>query len=130
MYQLSGQSRIIAGDETVTIWRDGRVLNVDGKPVKQAQFSFPLEGNVQPTSGLDLMSVPEGDRHLEWFTVFKNTLDRPAQLSDTVIRRGITYEIRKLRTWGVAPNGYQHFLMCRIDVGPSRNFPDTNQEPA
>ncbi len=130
MYQLSGQSKIISGDETLCVQREQQPLLVDGKFIKRDLISFYIQCNVQPLSGLDLLQVPEGDRHLEMYWVFSNEISKDIFLNDRVIRRGISYQVQKVETWGKPPNGYQRFRMTRMDVGPNKAVPDPNSERA
>lgn len=127
MFQLGGRSKIIWGDETLCVYRNGEVLLVDGKPVDRDVIDFNVRCNVQPLTGLDLLQVPEGDRHLEQYWVFTNERAQAIQLNDRVVRCGISYQVQKVETWGKSPNGYQRFRMTRIDVGPYK-YPDPNSE--
>lgn len=127
MFQLGGRSRIISGDETLCVFRNGAVLLVDGKPVDRDVIMFDIQCNVQPLTGLDLLQVPEGDRHLEQYWVFANERSQAIELNDRVVRSGISYQVQKVETWGRPPNGYQRFRMTRIDVGPFK-YPDPNSE--
>lgn len=120
MRQLSGPSIIISQDEVLPICRDGRVLLVDGKPVKQGAFNFQIQGNVQPLTGLDLLRVPELDRKTERFWVYTNERTNPLELNDKIARCGKNYQVENLETWGHPPNGYQKAQIVRIDVGPAR----------
>ena len=121
MKGLFGPSRIMQTDEVLTVCREkGPPLLIDGKPVKQPAFSFQIKCNVQPLTGLDLLRVPELDRHLERFVLFNTEIQKPLNLNDRVIRCGINYQVENVETWGNPPNGYQRLTIVRIDVGPNR----------
>lgn len=107
-------------DEELTVCRQAPPLYVDGKPTPQPFNSYKMKCNVQPLTGLDLMRVPEFDRHRERFVVFSSELDRPAQLNDRIVRAGINYQVETLETWGDARYGYQRLIISRIDAGPNK----------
>jgi hypothetical protein len=125
MKGLFGPSRIMSTDEVLTVCREGTVLYVDGKPVKQSGPQFQIQGNVQPMTGLELLRVPELDRHLERLWVYTNEKTRPLQLNDRIIRCGINYQVERFETWGHGPYGYQKAQIVKIDVGPA----SVNQTP-
>lgn len=120
MYQLSGPSNIIGTlGEKVQVDRDGKVITVDGKPVKVQPVKFPLTCNIQPLMGSELLMVPEGDRYKETYWLYTNETTQALLVSDRVVWQGVNYEVQKVETWGKAPNGYQRAMMVRIDVGPN-----------
>ena len=117
MIPLQGPSQIITGDETLVVIEEGKVVYVDGKPVKPNPIQFSLTCNVQPLDGRELMLVPEGDRYKEQYWVFTNEMDRPVRDNQRVLRQGIQFQIQETEQWG----SYQAFRMTRIDVGPNES---------
>jgi hypothetical protein len=121
MKGLFGPSRIMSTDEVLPVCREsGPPIIVDGKPFKRQAFTFEIQGNVQPLTGLDLMRVPELDRHTERFWVYTNEKTNPLQLNDRIVRCGANYQVERFETWGHGPYGYQKAQIVRIDVGPNR----------
>jgi len=121
MKGLFGPSRIISTDEVLSVCREaGNPLLIDGKPVHRPALNFQVQANVQPLTGLDLMRVPELDRHLERFWVYTNEKVQPLQLNDRIQRVGVNYQVERIETWGNPPHGYQKAQIVRIDVGPNR----------
>jgi len=112
MIGLQGKSQIISHDEKLLVTRDGPIRYIDGKPVKGQPTVFEICGNVQPIDGLQLLIVPEGDRHKEQYWVF--TYDQPL-LNDMITRNGINYQVQLVQEWG----SYRKARMMRIDVGPN-----------
>lgn len=108
-------------DETLKVYRDGPVRQVQGKPVKGDPTCYQIQCNVQPLDGRDLLIVPEGDRFKEMYWVYTNEVDNPVFVNDRVVRNNLNFQVQKVETWGSPPNGYQRCLICRIDVGKYKN---------
>ena len=114
MIPLQGKSRIINYDETLRAVRDTGVTFVNGKPIKNAEIVFEFKGNVQPMGGHELILVPEGDRFKEQYWIW-TAAPTPLQISDTVVRCNINYEVQTIQTWG----SYSQVRIMRLDVGPN-----------
>lgn len=112
MIKLQAPSQIITKDETLTVRRDGPTRYVDGKPVHVDGLEFPIECNVQPVNGFDLMMVPEGDRLKEQYWLWTPTPLR--LLKDKVKRNGDWFQVQQIRPWG----SYNQARIVKVDVGP------------
>lgn len=113
MIKLQAPSRIITRDECLKIVRDGRVIYVDGKPVKAELPPFEIKANIQPINGRDLLIVPEGDRFKEAYYLF--TTDQ-ILVNDRVVRQGVNYQVQNIEVWG----NFIRARIMRIDTGPNK----------
>lgn len=124
-WPLQGQSRIITGDETLTVNRyedkvPKDIVYVEGKAVKRQgrKETFTITCNVQPLNGRDLLLVPEGDRFKEQYWIFMNNQQRPIHDNDEVVRiqegKTVNYQVQSSEQWG----SYSRARIMRIDVGP------------
>lgn len=111
MIKLFARSQIISHDEVVTVYREGPVTYVDGKPVKHGANEFQIRANVQPIQGRDLLLVPEADRFKENYFVWTETL---MLVNDRVVREMVNFQVQEVQTWG----SFYQLRMMRTDVGP------------
>lgn len=122
MYQLSGRSQIISKGEVLEVIREGKVVLVEGKPIKADITRFPLRANVQPLKGMEMLLVAEGNRYKETYWLYTNELDKPIIPGDRVLRLGVNFTVQSpVETWGHAPNGYQKAMIIRVDTGPQND---------
>lgn len=119
MIELEGPSEIITSDERLTVYNDGQVIYLDGKPVKRDITSYQLTCNVQPLNGRDLLLVPEHDRFKEQYWVFTNEIEQPLKVNQRLIRNSISFQVQEVEQWG----SYQRARIMRIDVGPYATNP-------
>lgn len=113
MIKLFAKSQIINKDDTLEVTRDGCVIYVDGKPVKENQTTFNIAGNVQPMNGRDLMLVPEGDRFKEQYWLWT---DCKILVNDRVRFRCKNFQVQSVQVWG----SYFQSRIMNIDVGPNQ----------
>jgi hypothetical protein len=119
MIKLQSRSRIISHDEILQVFRENKVVYVNGKPVNDNQYEllFEITCNVQPMTGIELLIVPEGDRHRERFWVYaeqSEKLETPIQVNDRIVRNEINYQVQSIEPWG----SFSKIQMVRDDVGP------------
>lgn len=113
MIKLQAPSRIITRDERLKVVRDGRVIYVDGKPVKSEFPPFEIKANIQPINGRELLIVPETDRFKESYYLF--TTDQ-ILVNDRIERCGVNFQVQTVEAWG----NFIRSRIMRIDTGPNK----------
>lgn len=111
MIKLQGRSRIINGDETLEVFRDGEIEWIKGKATRIGGRTFLIRANIQPVDGRDLLLVPEADRYKEQYFLFTET---QLAVNDRVTRGGVLFQLQNVQYWGT----FCECKMMRIDVGP------------
>lgn len=120
MFSMSGPSEIMLSDETLLLRRQisslgDSVIIVDGKRVYRDFVEFQIDCNVQPTTGDDLLLLPEGDRFDEQLILYVQDTSEQPQPND-LVKRGDWYVVQAAEGWG----SYTRVRMQRVDVGPDR----------
>lgn len=110
MIKLQAPSQIITKDENLTVFREGCVEYLDGKPVKKNVTQFDIRCNIQPMGGRDLLLVPEGDRFRDPFWIWTT---EDIKINDRVVRCGYNYQVQTTQQWG----SFIQAMIMRIDVG-------------
>lgn len=93
----TGQARILRETNSFTIRREAKGRYVEGVFYPGAETSIPGKGSVQPISGKERLSLPEGDRdkdHRELFTA------QCIKMNDTVDFDGQVFVIYRVEPWG------------------------------
>lgn len=115
MWQFRRPSRIMTGDETLLLVRDGAVQYVNGLPEPASiQDPIPILCNVQPLGDKDLMLLPEGERTEEQFWLYVPPGQSVVpEVNDKIIRPPALYQIQAVRDWET----FQKVRIKRIDTG-------------
>jgi hypothetical protein len=113
MIKLQAPSQIITRDERLRVVRDGRVIYVDGKPIKSDFIAFEIKANIQPINGRELLIVPETDRFKEAYYLF--TTDQ-ILVNDRIERCGVNFQVQTVEVWG----NFIRSRIMRIDTGPNK----------
>lgn len=115
----------ILGAEPITRVRFATGSRVSGRYVAGASTSTTIRGSVQPLSGKETQTLPEGERRRDWLKVYTHTELVPvdqhggaATSGDRLVIDGITYEVRTTaRQRSVIPH-YRAFVV-RVQEGGS-----------
>lgn len=117
MYSLHGRSHLMSHDERLAILRvrdeaRATVVYKDGLPRQRDCREFWIDANVQPVSGKEMATLPEGEQVGESLWLYAQG-QPPLRIGDLIEREDF-YQVRSLEEWG----GYQKARAVRIDVGP------------
>jgi hypothetical protein len=130
--KLFGKSQIIAGDECISVFRQGtdithNVNYVAGKPVKRNGFTFKVKGNVQPMSPRDLLLVPELERFKEQYWLYIKNVGFVTEegleiqtnsillIDDQITRLQVNFTVQSIENWG----SFIKARIMRLDTGPN-----------
>lgn len=107
---------------TYTYTRPTAGSYVDGRWVEAApETAVEFRASIQPTSGRELMLLPEGQRAKDNVTIYTETelqVAKPEQSikGDRVTYAGRTWEVQKAYAWNL--NDYPHFKFLAQLVEP------------
>lgn len=124
MWLLEGPVELLDADETLSVIRQGDVVDtdvlyVDGVAVAAAApTTFEITCTVQPMQGKDLLLVPEAFRQKESLWLWQEHYDQGPDtlrvtLNDIVVRLGRAYQVQTAEDWG----SYTHAILVAVDVG-------------
>lgn len=118
---------MLVGAETITRKRFAdSAVNTEGEIVAGASSTTPIRASVQPITGKELETLPEGERSKEWFKVYtKDDVRTGTQHVGTVGRRadhlvfdGAEHEVRKVQPWrSRSPIPHTKALCVRVQEG-------------
>jgi hypothetical protein len=105
---------ILVGAEDITRRRFGTPAGrgADGRFIVAGTTDSTIKASVQPLSGREMETVPEGERHKDWQKVYTEadlvTADQHGagvgSRADQLVVGGIIYEVRQVWPWrGVSP---------------------------
>jgi hypothetical protein len=107
MIGLSARSRIMNGDETVILTRQGRTIGggitwVAGRPVVDETLTqtISVRCNVQPVQGDDLQTLPDGQQDSDQFYLYCQKQAALPVIGDLFSRNGKMYQIMDADDWG------------------------------
>lgn len=136
MNLLDGPVELLDCDETLTVVRQGRLVDgdmtyVDGVPVStHAPMTFDVICTVQPMGGRDLLLVPEAFRAKEslWLWARQEGLvsgGAVIDVADIVLRLGRAYQVQSAEDWG----SYSRCMLVAVDIGPYARLVDAAALP-
>lgn len=102
---------------TYTVTRSGATTLVKGRPTAGASTTFDVEASVQPLTGKDTQSLPEGFYTTNTLVVFTRTKLNPVSSadSDRINIRGEDYDVMNVEYWegwsGIDDTYYR--ILCR-----------------
>lgn len=91
----------LTGKVKVKVLREGQVVIVKGRPVKQEAELIEVDGNVQPLKFKEVMALPEVERTREWIKIYSADKLRSLEETedgnqpDTILWNGFRYRVMK-----------------------------------
>lgn len=104
--------------QTLTVFRAGRVIYIDGIASEQKVTSYDITGNVQPLNGKDLLLVPEAQRTRDNILIFTEQNEKTPALNDRIYVDGGYYQVQNVENWG----SYTKLRATREDTGPKASL--------
>lgn len=108
----------------ITVLRYGAGEWVMGRWVPAPVTEIPLEANVQPMKGIDLMVLPESDRTTESIKVYTvetlRTVEEVGQAdADIIVWQGKKFKAVKAMTYQMGVLDHTKTICCRLPATPN-----------
>ncbi len=86
----------------LTIYRQGITTYVNGIPQTPSETAIAITASVQPTTGEEMLSIPEGRRNRKSYALFTSTkveVIHTGANPDQIVIYGERYEIIRVEIW-------------------------------
>lgn len=111
----------------LTIYRRSSGSFVDGDWVEGSTTEVPVNVNIQPLKGYEILQLPESERTRVWWKLYSADLLRTEKEgsggydADEFIWKGDRYKIMKVDDWASAMGVLEHTkaLAARIELTPN-----------
>lgn len=109
----------------LTIFRRSLGSYVEGKWIEGATVEVPVQVNIQPLKGYEILQLPESERTRVWWKVYSADVLRTEKenswAADEFIWKGDRYKIMKLDDWTSGMGILEHVraFATRVELTPN-----------
>lgn len=104
----------------ITVKRYAAATLIKGVYQAVTPTTFTITASIQPASGDEVMTLPEGDREKELLAVFTNTalrtIDQDTKTeADRITWEGSDYEVIKVSPWKMGALDHYECIVARVN---------------